>query len=225
MDADIFRDREDAGRRLADRLLDYKGRDAIVLAIPRGGVPVGFEIAERIDALLDVIVLRKIPVPWNPEAGFGAVTADGTVVLNENMLRGLGMSQEQIERAAEEVREEILRRMRAYRKGSTELPDVRGRPVILVDDGLASGYTMLAAIKSLEKHEPSEVVVAVPVASSGAARLVRPRVDNFIALIVGERIPFAVADFYRYWSDLPDEEVLRYLDRARAEQETPRSTS
>lgn len=216
MDTEMFRDREDAGRRLADRLLDYKDRGAIVLAIPRGGVPVGFEIAESIDALLDVIVLRKIPIPWNPEAGFGAVTADGTLVLNDSMVRGLGMSDEQIQAAAEEVREEIIRRTQMYRKGSMESPDVAGRPVILVDDGLASGYTMLAAIRSLEKHKPSEVVVAVPVASSGAARLVRPRVDRFVALIVGERIPFAVAEFYQYWSDLTDQDVLHYLEKAKA---------
>ncbi len=216
MDTEMFRDREDAGRRLADRLLDYKGRGAIVLAIPRGGVPVGFELAESIDALLDVIVLRKIPIPWNPEAGFGAVTADGTLVLNDSMVRGLGMSDEQIQAAAEEVREEIIRRTQMYRKGSMESPDVAGRPVILVDDGLASGYTMLAAIRSIEKHKPSEVVVAVPVASSGAARLVRPRVDRFVALIVGERIPFAVVQFYRHWSDLTDEDVLRYLEKAKA---------
>lgn len=216
MDSEMFRDREDAGRRLADRLLDYKGRGAIVLAIPRGGVPVGLEIAESIDALLDVIVLRKIPIPWNPEAGFGAVTADGTLVLNDSMVRGLGMSDEQIQAAAEEVREEIIRRTQMYRKGSMESPDVAGRPVILVDDGLASGYTMLAAIRSLEKHKPSEVVVAVPVASSGAARLVRPRVDRFVALIVGERIPFAVAEFYQYWSDLTDQDVLHYLEKAKA---------
>jgi predicted phosphoribosyltransferase len=220
MDNEVFRDRQDAGRRLADRLLDYKGRGAIVLAIPRGGVPVGFEIAESIEALLDVIVLRKIPIPWNPEAGFGAVTADGTVVLNDSMVRGLQLTDEQIRQAAEEVREEIVRRTRMYRKGSMEPSDVADRPVILVDDGLASGYTMLAAIKSLEKHKPSEVVVAVPVASSGAARLVRPRVDRFIALIVGERIPFAVADFYQYWSHLTDEEVLQYLEKAKAKEES-----
>lgn len=215
MDVEMFRDREDAGRRLADRLLGYKDKDALVLAIPRGGVPIGFEIAGRINARLDVIVLRKIPIPWNPEAGFGAVTADGTVVLNERMIEGLRMSEEQIRRAAEDVRAEIVRRTRLYRNGSMELSDVAGRPVILVDDGLASGYTMLAAIQSLEKHKPSEVVVAVPVASSGAARLVRPRADEFLALTISERIPFAVADFYQQWRDLTDEEVLDYLNRVR----------
>ncbi len=92
-----------------------------------------------------------------------------------------------------------------------ELPDLEGRPVILVDDGLASGYTMMAAIQSLEKHKPSEVLVAVPVASSGACRLVKPKVDGFVALTVSERLPFAVADFYRNWSDLTDEQVLSYL--------------
>lgn len=216
MDAEVFRDREDAGRRLADKLLDYRDRGAVVLAIPRGGVPIGYEIAGKINADLDVIVLRKIPVPWNPEAGFGAVTADGTMVLNESMIRGLRLSEEQISRAAEEVREEVVRRTRAYRGGSMELSDVADRPVILVDDGLASGYTMLAAVESLHKHKPSEVVVAVPVASSGAVRLVKPKVDRLVALIVSERLPFAVADFYRHWSDLTDEDVLRCLSRGKA---------
>lgn len=211
MDTDTFRDREDAGRRLAERLLDYAGKGAVVLAIPRGGVPVGLEIARVIGARFDIIVVRKMPIPWNPEAGFGAVTADGTTVLNESMLRGLRMTQEQIRCAAEEVRAEVVRRMRLYRGGSMELPDLEGRPVILVDDGLASGYTMMAAIQSLEKHKPSEVLVAVPVASSGACRLVKPKVDGFVALTVSERLPFAVADFYRNWSDLTDEQVLSYL--------------
>ena len=200
---------------MEQRLLDYKGQGALVLAIPRGGVPVGYEIARSLDATLDVIVLRKIPIPWNPEAGFGAVTADGTVVLNERMVQGLGMSEEQIRHAAEEVRAEIIRRMRVYRSGSMELPDVEGRPVILVDDGLASGYTMLAAVQSLEKHRPSRIVVAIPVSSSGAARLVRARVDEFVVLKISERVPFAVADFYQHWTEMTDAEVLDYLEKAR----------
>jgi putative phosphoribosyl transferase len=212
VDAEVFLDRADAGRRLAARLLEYEGRGAVVLAVPRGGVPVGFEVARRLWAQFDVIVPRKIPIPWNPEAGFGAITADGTMVLNERMVRSLGLSEEEIEQAAEEVRQEVARRTKQYR-GDRPPPDIKGRPVILVDDGLASGYTMLAAVTSLRREEPCEVVVAVPVASRGAARLISPKVDKLVALIVSERLPFAVADFYIEWRDLTDDEVLAYLRR------------
>ena len=210
MGFELFRDRRDAGRRLAERLLDYEGRDAVALAIPRGGVPVGVEVAKRLGAQLDVIVPRKIPIPWNPEAGMGAITADGTTVLNESMVRSLGLSKEEIEHAADEVRQEVIRRTETYRAGRAE-PEIAGKPVILVDDGLASGYTMLAAIEFLRKQSPSSVVVAVPVASQGAARLIGPKVDELVALIVSERLPFAVADFYLEWRDLTDDEVLAYL--------------
>jgi len=213
MDVSFFSDRADAGRRLAERLLEYENKDAVVLAIPRGGLPVGFEVARRLHADLDVIIPRKIPIPWNPEAGFGAVAADGTIVLNQSMVGALGLTGDEIEQAAEEVRREIVRRTSEYR-GDTPPADMHGKPVILVDDGLASGYTMLAAVESLKKHNPSRVVVAVPVASRGAARLVRPKVDELVALIVSEQLPFAVANFYARWVDISDEEVVSYLDRA-----------
>ena len=210
MDAELFRSRADAGKRLAERLLDYEGEDVVVLAIPRGGVPVGAEVARRLNARLDVIIPRKIPIPWNPEAGFGAITADGTIVLNQRMVKNLGLSKDEIQAIADEVREEIERRTREYRDDRPPT-DVKGKTVILVDDGLASGYTMLAAIESVRKHNPVRVIVAVPVASSAAARLVSTRVDGMVALVTSERLPFAVADFYREWRDLTDEETMGYL--------------
>lgn len=210
MNDDLFRNRAEAGKRLAERLLDYAGSGAVVLAIPRGGVPVAYEIAKRLGAELDVIIPRKMPIPWNPEAGFGAITADGTMVLNEPMVESLGLTPGDISRVAEEVRREVVRRTRTYR-GDKPPVDVAGKIVILVDDGLASGYTMLAAIKSVRKLSPSKVIVAVPVASSSAARLVERAADRLIALVVSDRLPFAVADFYLEWRDLTDEEVLHYL--------------
>jgi len=210
VDDELFRDRTDAGRRLAERLLEYESRGAVVLAIPRGGVPVGFEVAKRLNARFDVIIPRKIPIPWNPEAGFGAITADGTMVLNENMVRSLDLSEEEIQQAAEEVRQEIIRRTSEYRADRPP-EDVKGKSVIVVDDGLASGYTMLAAIESLRKHEPSGIVVAVSVASAGAARLVAPKADKLVALVISGRLPFAVAEFYMQWRDLTDQEVVGYL--------------
>jgi putative phosphoribosyl transferase len=219
MDFELFRDRRDAGRRLAEHLIEYQGKDAIVLAIPRGGVPVGYEIALRLGADFDVIIPRKIPIPWNPEAGMGAITDDGTMVLNESMIKSLRLSREEIERHAEEVRQEILRRISIYRPPEVKPPSVTNRPVILVDDGLASGYTMLAAIESVKKEQPSAIVVAVPVASSGAVRLISQKADKLVALIVSERLPFAVADYYLEWRDLTDEEVVGYLNSLRQSRE------
>ena len=213
-DETIFLNRSDAGKRLAEKLLDFGGSDALVLAIPRGGVPVGFEVAQRLSAELDVIVPRKIPIPWNPEAGLGAVTADGTTVVNEPLARELGLTDDEVNAEAEEVRQEVARRTERYRRGDRPFPRIGVRPVILVDDGLASGYTMLAAIDSLKRYGPHSIVVAVPVASAGAARLVSPHVDRLVVLTVSSQLPFAVADFYAEWRDLTDEEVVSCLDRA-----------
>lgn len=211
MEIEIFKDRTDAGYRLAERLKEYVNKNAVVLAIPRGGVPVGSEIARQLKAQFDVIIPRKIPIPWNPEAGFGAMTADGTMVLNESMVRSLDLREEEIEQAAEEVRQEIARRTEKYR-GDRPAPDIEGKPVIIVDDGLASGYTMLAAIESVRKLKPSVVIIAVPVASGGAVRLVSPKADKTIAIIISQRLPFAVANYYRVWRDVTDDEVIEYLN-------------
>jgi len=218
MHTEIFHDRKDAGQKLADQLMDCDGKETVVLAIPRGGVPVGYEIAARLNSPLDVIIPRKIPIPWNPEAGFGAITADGTMILNEEMVRNLGLHKNEIEHEADIVRREIMRRTEEYRDGYPP-PDMENKRVIIVDDGLASGYTMLAAIESVRKHNPSSVVVAVPVASSGAARLVVSKVDRFVSVLVSERLPFAVASFYREWRDLTDDEVCAYLHRDNSNEE------
>ena len=209
----LFEDRLDAGYRLAKRLQHYRSRGAIVLAVPRGGVPIGFALAQELDAELDVIVPRKIPIPDNPEAGFGAVTADGTIVLNEALVCQLGLTNREIQLLADEVRAEIVRRERVYRAGRKPL-ELKGRTAIITDDGLASGYTMIAAIESVRKHEPRTIVVAVPVSSSDAAERVKPLVDEFVALVVSRAWAFAVASFYRNWYDLTDQEVIDYLERA-----------
>jgi putative phosphoribosyl transferase len=156
----IFKDRHDAGRQLAERLLLYRC-NAVVLAIPRGGVPVGYEVSRGLDVPLDIIVPRKLPIPSDPEAGFGAVAPDGTVVLNEALMWYLGLSTEEIERIIGEVLGEVRRRIREYR-GDRPLPRLSGKNVIVVDDGLASGYTMIAAVRALRKERPRRVIVAVP---------------------------------------------------------------
>ncbi|MCK4490985.1 MAG: hypothetical protein KAU03_00070, partial [Candidatus Altiarchaeales archaeon] len=149
----MFKDRLHAGRELAKKLREYRGRDVIVLAIPRGGVPVAYSIALELDAVLDVIVPRKIPIPWNPEAGFGAVTVDGEIVLNKDLVDRIGLEDDEIKELAGPVIEEIKRRIRIYR-GDKKFLDLGGETVIIVDDGLASGYTMLSAIKSVRRRNP-----------------------------------------------------------------------
>jgi len=208
-----FATREEAGRRLAREVAQrHRGVQALVLAIPRGGVPVGMPIALALDAPLDVIIPRKIPIPWDPEAGLGAVTAEGTIVLNEELVPLLGLSPEEIERAARAVQEEIRRRSQVYR-GRRPSPDVAGKLVVLTDDGLASGLTMIAAIRSLRRSGPERVLVAVPVAPRSSLRRIETEADEVICLVEQVQPPFAVASFYRQFPELSDEQVLRDLQR------------
>lgn len=208
----LFKDRADAGKKLAERLAEYKGRNVVVLAVPRGGIPVAIEIASFLICPLDILIVRKIPVPQEPEAGYGAVTEDGTIILNEPMVRYLGLRRENINMQAEKVRQEILRRSSLYRK---VLPpaQIAGRTAILTDDGLASGYTMLAAVRSLKNKQASGVVVAVPVASGSAFELIKPEVDDLVCLKVAWTSWFAVANYYQNWYDLSDNDVIAYLEK------------
>lgn len=206
-----FRNRSDAGRILAESLTHYQGSDVLVFAIPRGGIPVAVEVAKKLGSKLDIIVPRKIPIPDNPEAGYGAVTEDGVIVLNEPLVRELQLTRLQIERQAEEVRAEIRRRHSVYR--AKLMPSsVEGKIAIIVDDGLASGYTMMAAIRSIRQQGAMKVVAAAPVASSSAWELIKTVADEVACPVVSYHYPFAVAGFYRHWHDLTDEEVLDDLE-------------
>jgi putative phosphoribosyl transferase len=206
----LFDDRREAGRRLAERLLPYRERDPIVLAIPRGGVPVGYEASRALGCALDVIVPRKLPIPWSPEAGFGAIMPDGTQVLNERMVRQLGLSADEISEIAEQVLAEVRRREKAFR-GERPPPEVEGKAAILVDDGLATGYTMIAAARAVRKRGPGAVIVAVPVSPRSSAQEVAREADEVIALHISDEYPFAVASFYGEFPDMTDEEVRSYL--------------
>ena len=213
----VFHDRDEAGRRLAKKLAEFHATDAIILAIPRGGIPVAAAAAHRLQLEWNVVVVRKLPVPWNPEAGFGAVAADGTVVLNEPMVSGLQLHASQIDEIARDVSAEVARRTDTYSRERPAPDSYRGRTVIVMDDGLASGYTMLAAIKSLRARSPAQVVAASPVASRAAARLIEESADACVFEFVSPAVPFAVADFYLAWRDLTDEDIiplLRCLSRA-----------
>lgn len=208
--SELFKDRSDAGIRLVERLEAYKSTDAMVLAIPRGGVPVAYEVANRLGLPLDFVILRKLPIPWNPEAGFGAVTSDGALVINEVLVKELSLSKKLIKQIANRVMEDIQYRERTLR-GSTARQSVKGKHVIIIDDGIASGYTMLAAVESARQSGASRVTVAVPVAAESSLRLVSEVADKTVCLIESRRLPFAVADYYLTWHDLTDDEMLDYL--------------
>lgn len=210
----VFEDREDAGRMLAKKLKSFKGKEPIILAIPSGGLPVGYAVARELNIPMDVIIPRKIQIPYNPEAGFGAVAPDGSTILNEPLVRELGLTGEETKILAEQVLEEIERRNRKFR-GDRPFPNLIGKTVILVDDGLASGYTMLAAIKSVKKQKPKGILVAVPTAPLSSARLVASQVDQLICLNIRRGPFFAVADAYQKWYDLKDGEVMEYIRKAR----------
>jgi len=209
----VFKDRSHAGELLADKLRRHvAGGNAQLLAVPAGGVPVGYVISEKLDIPLDVLVVRKIQIPWNTEAGFGAVTWDGRVLLNEFLVAQLGLDRGEVERCISRTREIVHERVQKFR-GDKGFPNLNGRTVILVDDGLASGFTMLAAAESIKTQHPREIVVAVPTASAGAVELLAPKVDELLCLNVRSGRIFAVADAYERWFDLSDDEVLEFLKR------------
>ncbi len=206
----VYRDRYDAGEILAHSLEQFRGKDAFVLAIPSGGVPVGLAVSSRLELPIDLLIIRKIPVPGNTESGFGAVSQEGDMVLNEPMVRMLGLSIQEIEELAEPVYEELRARNRIFREGRP-WPDIQGRIVIIVDDGLASGYTMLAAARVVRRRKPSMIVVAVPTASASTVALLADEVEMIVCPNIRSGHSFAVAEAYRNWYDLERDEVLNLL--------------
>lgn len=209
-----FEDRTQAGRRLAEELAEYAGRgDVLVLALPRGGVPVGYEIAERLDAPMDIFLVRKLGAPGNPELAMGAIASGGVRVLNNDVISVLRISEDQIEQVAGREQEELERRERAYR-GDRPRPEVQGKVVILVDDGLATGATMRAAVRALRSRGPERIVVAVGTAPPDTVRQMEQWVEEVVCLVT-PRPFFGVGGSYRDFSQMTDEEVKRLLERAR----------
>jgi len=212
-----FRDRTEAGRLLAAKLTAYANRpDVIVLALPRGGVPVAYEVARALNAPLDVFLVRKLGVPGYEELAMGAIATGGVRVLNDQLVGGLRIPDYIVDEVAASEQQELTRRESLYR-GDRPAPDVRGRTVILVDDGLATGATMLAAVKALRQQQPARIVVAVPTASPKTCEQLKAEVDDIICAITPE--PFhAVGLWYEDFSQTKDEEVRDLL--ARSEQVT-----
>ena len=208
-----FRDRREAGQVLARELTAYAGRpDVVVLALPRGGVPVAYEVARALGAPLDVFVVRKLGVPGHEELAMGAVATGGVRVLNEQVVRALGIPPDLLDMVAARQLQELARRERLYR-GEQPPPDVKGRTVILVDDGLATGATMRAALAALRQQQPARRVVAVPTAAPQTCDELRTEADDVVCATTPE--PFdAVGFWYEDFSQTTDDEVRELLERA-----------
>jgi predicted phosphoribosyltransferase len=207
-----FRNRTDAGRRLAEKLAAYANRpDVLVLALPRGGVPVAFEVARALSALLDVFLVRKLGVPGYEELAMGAVATGGSRVLNDEIVRGLGISEHEIDAVVAREVQELARRERLYR-ADPRPPDAAGRTVILVDDGLATGATMRAAVEALRRQQPARIVVAVPTASPDTCEALKAEADEVICAMTPEPF-FAVGHWYDDFTQTTDEEVRDLLAR------------
>ncbi|MCK6526908.1 phosphoribosyltransferase [Myxococcota bacterium] len=208
-----FRDREDAGRRLAALLSPRDIPDPMVLALPRGGVPVGFEVARALGAEMDVLVARKLGAPWEPELGIGAIAEGGGRYLDLGTIDTLGISDADIEEATAREEEELARRVRRYR-GGLPPPDVRGRTVILVDDGIATGGTVRAAVRSLGELGAGRVVLAVPVAAPQTLARLLAEVDEVVCVYQPPEL-IAIGLWYQDFRQVTDEEVLDLLARVR----------
>ena len=211
----LFKDRVDAGQQLAAALAKYKERRPIILALPRGGVPVAAQIAARLNAPLDLVLVRKIGVPVQPELAMGAV-ADGstpTVVRNEEIIRAVGVDDASFKQAQERELKEIERRRRCY-LGSSPSVDIRGQFAIVVDDGIATGATTRAALRSVSSRKPSQLILAIPVAPARAIPLLRQEVDEVICLQTPEDF-YAIGTYYDDFSQVSDDEVRRLLHEHR----------
>ena len=210
----VFADRRDAGRKLATLLSPLSDEQPIVFGVPRGGVPVAVEVAHALGAPLDVLTVRKLGAPRNPELAIGAIAEDGTVVVNDAMFHTVGMTQAQFDRALERESRELRRRMDRFRDRRPPL-EVTGRTVLVVDDGLATGLTDLAAVRTLRRRGATRIVVAVPVGSHEAVALLRREADEVVCHTIPERL-YGVGEWYRDFTSVSDEEVVALLAAAGA---------
>ena len=208
-----LRDRTEAGQLLAIKLRAYADRpDVVVIALPRGGVPVGFEVAQALRVPLDVVIVRKLGTPGQEELAMGAIASGGFRVLNESLVRELGISETQIESIAAREQKELERRELRYRAGRAA-PEITGRTVLLVDDGIATGTTIRVAIAALRAQRPARIVVAVPVAARSTCEDLRHVIDEVICLLMPESL-YAIGLWYDDFGQTSDEEVSRLLEQA-----------
>lgn len=206
----VFRDRQHGGEVVGQMMQEYLQAPAIVLAIPAGGVPVATQIAKRLGLPLDVAVVSKITLPWNTEVGYGAVAFDGTARLNNELVERLSLTDQQVKEGILETAKKVRRRNILFR-GDQPLPSLSDRAAILVDDGLASGFTMHVAVEALLKASSTQVVVAVPTGPSHTVRRIAADVSRIYCANIRSGMSFAVADAYEYWSDVTEQEALEAL--------------
>ncbi|WGM90555.1 MAG: phosphoribosyltransferase [Candidatus Bathyarchaeum tardum] len=211
----LFENRNEAGKKLALKLEKFKNKQIIVLGIPRGGVVIGYEIAKSLHAALDIVVPRKLRAPSRPELAIGAITEDGTVILNQQLVNSLKVSNAYIEKESDQQKLEIERRLHAY-KGKQEIVDLTGLTVIVVDDGIATGSTMKAALVSVRKRGAEYVVLAVPVASLSSIKMLENDADE-IFYLDAPQIFYAIGQFYRNFEQVNDHEVKRLLEKNKME--------
>jgi putative phosphoribosyl transferase len=215
MSVTVFKDRVHAGQLLAQALMKYAGReDVIVLGLPRGGVPVAYQVARKLQAPLDVLVVRKLGVPGWEELAMGAIASGGVRVIHEGVVRSAAVSQAALEAVAATQLKELHRRELAYR-GHTGAPEIEDKTVILVDDGIATGSTIRAAVQALRQQQPQQIIIAVPTASTDSCAMLQPMVDEFIALTMPEEFR-AVGRWYEDFSQTTDAEVTQLLAKASA---------
>ncbi len=206
----IFRDRFHAGEKLSEKLKDYSSSDTVIVAIPRGGVAVARPVSINLNNRMTVVGVRKLPVPWSPEMGFGAIAEDGSLHINDQMVKRNWIDPEEISRISERVLSEVRRRMRLYRKGG--LPDFGGRRVTVIDDGFATGYTAIATSYLVRRNGAEEVILSAPCAPESTLKLLSEYADEVVVLKIEKFTPFAVANYYRDFHDMSDEEVIRILN-------------
>ena len=202
----VFCDRTHAGTMLAGMLERQRGTDTLILAIPAGGVPVAAEIAKQLGLALDVAVVSKITLPWNTESGYGAAAFDGTVRLNQDMIAALGLQPSVVEAGIAQTKEKVARRVKQL-CGNRHLPELTGRAVILVDDGLASGFTMHTAVDALHQLAANKIIVAVPTGHAEAVTRIAAIVDSLYCPNIRQGMSFAVADAYEQWTDVSEATV------------------
>ncbi|MDJ0622198.1 MAG: phosphoribosyltransferase family protein [Desulfocapsaceae bacterium] len=213
----VYADRKDGGACLASMLISYKEQpEAIVLAIPSGGVPVGLEIQHRLAIPMDLLITRKLQIPGNTEAGFGAMTLGGQVFYNKELLARLHLTKDEIAQEKKKVHQELERRNKLYRQ-SRNLPDLAGFTAILVDDGLASGFTMMAALAMVRELQAAKVIVAIPTAPLSSIQRIGDEVDEIYCPHIQDYGSFAVAAAYRNWRDLDAREVVAMLNQLKRE--------
>jgi putative phosphoribosyl transferase len=217
-----FRDRNGAGQRLAKVLEAYRGEGTVVLGIPRGGIPLAATVARALDADLDIVVARKVGAPFQPEFAIGAVTANGGLYLDEETIAELDIDDEYL-RQAIELESKVARQREERFRGTRPEPAVAGRTVLVVDDGLATGATMRAAVRSVRKRHPAKLVVAVPVGSEQACEALVPEVDELVCLMRPDPF-FAVGLYYQDFAPVEDDEVQRILDAFARTRSEPAAT-